>query len=625
MSTPLPLRDYQQHATEQIQSVYDAGGCRVVLQLPCGTGKTVVASQLVAQATGRCVLFVPTVALLSQTIERLSPVAGGRPIVAVTGDVSIEGDLPVSAVPLSRSRVTTDPEVLGEILTEAGESVVVIATYTSSWVVAQATDRPWDVMICDEAHRTTGFSEQAWAVPLNDDLIAARRRLFMTATTKTVTAEDSDDDDLPVLEVLSMDSVHTYGPVVAPLSWREAIRQGFLADYEVAIIGVSEASVLEAIQAAAENGAVIDPRQAAAHLALLRARDTHPHVRSVLAFHNRIAESRQWVAQFEALAAVDDRAAEVQALHVDATSSHHDRDVALEMLRTPGEKMSVVSNCQVFSEGIDVPALDAVVLAAPRRSPTDLVQIIGRALRPHPNRLGNKALIILPVIDADGTGEVDVTLSRSSYRAVWELLASLAEVDEQVTASTVARLGQLFQTGQADGSGQQSEVVSVDTSMLAVGASLGFELRTLQPAVSNHPVTVRMLRLYAAEHGHANPSSGVRYGVGAYPLGSRVAAARRAYGAGVLAKEIVAMYEAVPGFQWRPDPKQVRLTDEQYVELMEQFVASTGVHRILPFQTIQHPDFALAVPIGKKAHDWKWRKRLSAALRERVEACMAGQ
>jgi predicted helicase len=72
----------------------------------------------------------------------------------------------------------------------------------------------------------------------------------------------------------------------------------------------------------------------------------------------------------------------------------------------PGERLCVVSNCRVFAEGVDVPALDAVLFAAPRTSGPDIVQIIGRAIRPHPHGTDHKALVIVPVLlpsDADDT------------------------------------------------------------------------------------------------------------------------------------------------------------------------------------------------------------------------------
>jgi predicted helicase len=643
LTTLAPLRDYQTTAVNLIDQTYTDGGDRTTYQAPPGTGKTHVAAAEIAGTTGATVFFVPTVSLLSQTIRRLTAALPGRHLLAVSGDTGLEDDIPTitpdvdpadaedtadTPPTVTGPRVTTDPDVLADLMRTAPADTIVISTYASAHVIADtsaALHLTWDLLICDEAHHTAGLTDTAWALPVDNTAIPAARRLFMTATIKTVHAPEPAEPGELDLQVTSMDDIATYGPQISTLSWRQAINRGVLAPYEIAIIGVTDTAVLDLIADAADAGHTIDPTTATSQLALLRAIDTHPHLRSILAFHNRIADSKQWCEQLTALAAVDDRAADIAVHHVDATTDRADRRTALDDLADPRQAMTVVSNVRVFGEGIDVPSLDAVLFAAPRTSANDLVQIVGRAIRPHPHNPGQKALIILPVIDSDDdTTSLEAKLARSGHRTCWELLATLSEVDEQVTHAVNAHLYRDLAPDSQNPTDENPGVITVDTSMLAVGASLPFELRTLSPVTSHHPVTAARLREHAADTGEANPGRGLRLADG-YPLGARVAQARTAFREKRLARGLAKMYEAVPGFEWYPKGSPVRRSDERFVELMELFVEQAGIHAIRPGQKITDPDTGQSVPIGKKANDWTWRRSLPPELAARVEACTASR
>ena len=75
---------------------------------------------------------------------------------------------------------------------------------------------------------------------------------------------------------------------------------------------------------------------------------------------------------------------ELYAAHVDGTMDHQQRARVLSHLAHPPEQgWSVVANARCLGEGVDVPAIDSVLFAAPKTSVIDIVQAAGRALRDH--------------------------------------------------------------------------------------------------------------------------------------------------------------------------------------------------------------------------------------------------
>lgn len=517
--------------------------------------------------------------------------------------------------------VTTQVDDLAFLLESTPNQLVVVSTYASAQVVAAATERAglrWDLMVCDEAHRTAGLSRRLWSLPVSDEAIPAAFRLFMTATTRTIQPPVVPEDwpDPEDLEVVSMDSLADYGPHLSTITMRQAIDQGILADYEVAIVGVSGTEVLELMAESGDSGKgeELDVQAAACQLALLHARDTHPELRSVLAFHNRVADSKQWSRQFRSLAAVDDRAGEVNVFHVDGTSASKHRTQALNALEQPGDRMTVVSNVRLFGEGVDVPSLDAVLFAAPRTSTNDIVQIVGRSLRKNPDNPAAKALIVLPVVFDDTSGRNEaVVAANSSHAAAWQVVMSLADVDEHVQRSLVQLQFDLME--ESTGPTAKSGTVSVDTSMLAVGASLPFSLRILSKTTGHHPQTVARLKSWAQAKGNANPPARAVWHD--YPLGARVKSAREAKRRGTLDAQIAALYEQVPGFRWEPPRRSGRSADS-WIDLMERYLSATGAARIERFSQAFDPATGQKMAIGQKLHSFRWVSGLSVEQKQRL-------
>ena len=111
----------------------------------------------------------------------------------------------------------------------------------------------FDLVICDEAHRTTGVTlageDESNFVRVHDaDYLAADRRLYMTATPRIF-----DDDVKAKAEehsavLASMDDETIYGPEFHRLGFGDAVERGLLTDYKVLVLTVDEALIAAPLQ-----------------------------------------------------------------------------------------------------------------------------------------------------------------------------------------------------------------------------------------------------------------------------------------------------------------------------------------------------------------------------------------
>ncbi|MEB3023401.1 MULTISPECIES: DEAD/DEAH box helicase family protein [Mycolicibacter] len=594
------LRDYQMRSLDELHALSSYGHSRATLVLPCGTGKTVVATQMIPTGPkARTVLFVPTIALLHQTWLAIARAHPSTAMLGVCGPSRTEPNGPddmtaPEAAALLDGPLTTDPDTIATHLTTVTGPLIIVATYASSPAVEAAATQAaiaFDLLICDEAHRTAGDADKAWATPVH--AIAASRRLFMTATPRSITVTENSALDLDDADVVTMSSLADYGPHIAPITFREAIDAGHLADYQVAIVGVNARTTWDQLAVSATSTAH-RASDAGMQLALLNAATTHD-LRSCLVFHNRIADSKRWTEELQQMA--DALNIPLYAAHIDGSTPANERHTILKQLANPGDRLSIVSNCRVFAEGIDVPELDAVMFAAPRTAAPDIIQIVGRAIRPHPHRRHQKALVILPVFDhTDDLTDLETKAARTSHLAAWQVLTALAEQDELLYES----LTQWRDHTEAGAPRPPTAgPVRVDTDTLSA-AGAAFVLKTIARASSPHLLTAARLRAFHARYGHTRVAPGTV--IDDYPLAARLAAARASYRASRMHPRVAAQFDAIPGFAWTLRTPGTRRTPPEWIALVGEYITSTGVHTITRDAWVTDPVTKARANIGRWVH-----------------------
>ena len=469
------LRPYQRNAVADVKAGFETAD-RGRLIMACGTGKTFTSLRLTEEyvGVGGSVLFlVPSIALLSQGLREWSnnTTVGITPL-AVCSDAKAsrvrraEDSSEISVVDLPLP-ATTDPERLAKHMkkarTDGSGMRVVFATYQSIDVVAQAQKiaglEPFDLVVCDEAHRTTGAtlagSEESAFVRVHDEnYLKASKRLYMTATPRIYDDASKAKAGKAQAVLASMDDEDVYGPEFYRLGFGEAVGLGMLTDYKVLILTVNQQAVNESMQGAfAENGELNldDATRLVGCWNGLAKRGDSEHsfgldpqpMRRAVAFAKDIKSSKRVASQFEQVASayVENHENEdpgdvlkVEAQHVDGSMNSMVRTALLDWLKedTDEDTCRVLSNARCLSEGVDVPSLDAVMFLNPRRSVVDVVQSVGRVMR---LAKGKKyGYIILPVVVPAGVEPEKALDDSRNFQVVWDVLQALRAHDERFDA-----------------------------------------------------------------------------------------------------------------------------------------------------------------------------------------------
>lgn len=452
------------------------------LIMACGTGKTFTGLKIVERLqekrveTGKgehtTVLFlVPSIALLSQTLREWSYEAE-VPLraFAVCSDTQVgkqkaqDDDKDMSTHDLALP-ATTDPDQLVAQMASVEATpglTVVFSTYQSIATVSAAQKKGmprFDLILCDEAHRTTGFTlsghdESAFVRVHDDSFIGADRRLYMTATPRVYSDDTKQDAKGADAAVASMDDETKYGPEFHRLGFGKAVEQGLLTDYKVLILTVDEGVVAKTLQVGFAGGASeLNLDDAAKIIGCWNAmakrtgtfadgsgfgKDEAPMKRAV-AFARTIADSKNITARFnEVVDAYDDADDEVlhcEVDHVDGNFNTLQRNRLLDWLKQdPGQANArILSNVRCLSEGVDVPSLDAVLFLHPRNSVVDVVQSVGRVMRTAPGK--NYGYIILPVAVPAGMTPEKALADNQRFKTVWQVLQALRAHDDRFNAT----------------------------------------------------------------------------------------------------------------------------------------------------------------------------------------------
>jgi predicted helicase len=129
-------------------------------------------------------------------------------------------------------------------------------------------------------------------------------------------------------------------------------------------------------------------------------------------------------------------ATRVEANHVDGKDSVLRRSQMLDWLKEGAPEddntCRILSNARCLSEGVDVPALDAVLFLNPRDSVVDVVQSVGRVMRKSDGK--KYGYIILPIAIPAGQSPQEALNDNTNYKVVWQVLQALRAHDDRFNA-----------------------------------------------------------------------------------------------------------------------------------------------------------------------------------------------
>jgi superfamily II DNA or RNA helicase len=434
-----------------------ANGLRATAVSACGTGKTIAAAHVAQRIApyGRVLVLVPTLELLTQTVREWRREGRAGEAIAVC---SLEGD---AALWQAKVRATTSAPQLA--LWATGQTrLTVFATYSSLDVLKEAHSyldgvhgldplATWDLVVVDEAHRTSGSMGKAWARIHDQDVIPANRRLYLTATPRIWEVRPPREvregarAALPEEMAASMDDEAIFGPTAFFLPLGEAVRREILAQFQIVVLELRDEELkTEELRGADKNSELVrGKRMAALQTAVLEAMAEHD-LKTLITFHARTMEAEAWAAGLPGVAKklhADDPRRHVapERVWADWLCGEHEPEYRRGELRQFGAGIDsrglpvhrlILCNCKVLNEGVDVPSVDSVAIIDPKGSVVDVVQAIGRALRQKP-RQRKMATILVPVF-LDKDEEPDDMYASGNWRPLVSVLAALRAHDARM-------------------------------------------------------------------------------------------------------------------------------------------------------------------------------------------------
>jgi superfamily II DNA or RNA helicase len=467
------LRPHQREAVDAVlrsldfpaRSTVSERGLRTQVIMATGTGKTLVAARSAEELrAGRVLVLVPSLDLLAQTEAAWRE--GGRrgPMIGVS---SLRGG------EVSFPNTTDVGELVGWV--RPFDKVTVFATYASLGLGtlerAHAAGLPgWDLIVVDEAHRTSGRLGKPWAVVHDNTRIPALRRLYMTATPRLWQLDEDAGQGAPGELVASMedDPDGPFGARCYTLTLSEAIDRGICAPYQVVCVDITDTR-LQAVQLLGVEGRsdeVRGARLAALQTALLKA-SSEEGFRRTLVFHHVVKEAEAFAAGLPDVAAqlhAADPALYPKAVWANWLCGEHKpghrRRVLEEFAAGIASDGTVVEkgflgSVKVLGEGVDTKNCDSVYWADVRGSMPDLVQAVGRALRMQPGE-GKVASLVVPVLL--GPGEtVDSMLTSRAFGGLAKLLEALRAHDARVVEQLAEQQAQSRVRGVQSRTGAEGE------------------------------------------------------------------------------------------------------------------------------------------------------------------------
>lgn len=443
---------------------------RGMLIMAPGTGKTftslAIAEEMLKDKAGtfRVLYLVPSIQLLSQTLRSWNgdtnytmdsiAVCSDRKVTKTKGANEIED---IAAADIGYPATTDFKKLLDyqkqiEKNDEERDMLTVFSTYQSIDVIIEAQKNgfyEFDLIVCDEAHRTTGSTElnkedSVFTKVHYNSNIKATKRLYQTATPKVYGEDAKKKAEDNSVVIADMNDPELYGEEFHRIGFGEAVRKGILTDYKVMILAVDENVVAKRFQKmlADEKELKFDDvtKIIGCWNGLIRRKSDSdmietPIMKRAIAFTGTINESKLITEMFERV--VDEYLYEteesfaVEIQHADGSMNALQKNEKIAWLKSevPENTCRILSNARFLTEGVDIPDLDAVMFLKPRRSKIDIAQAVGRVMRKAEGK--EYGYVILPIGVPAGVDENAVLDNNANYAVVWEVLNALRSLDER--------------------------------------------------------------------------------------------------------------------------------------------------------------------------------------------------
>jgi len=457
---PFLPKPHQQKAIQNAHKHFiKENNSRGKLIFPCGSGKSLTGFWMMEKLNANSTLVaVPSLSLVKQTLEvYLKQVVAKNKNVKWLCICSDEGigksddivtytrDLPVPC--------TTDPAYIKQWLkSNENENIIIFTTYQSGRLIAEVSKslkHTFDLGIYDEAHKTVGKNDSRFSHLLFEKNISIKHRIFMTATERFYRGVRDD--------VLTMDDPDDYGDIFSHMSFKEAIGEGLLTDYKIITMEVKKEEIgafiknNNLVQMNAEWGKKSKARSLASMIALRKAMKIFP-IKNAVSFHSTIEGA---VRNKDVQKYISDNYnyKPIDTFTVSGKQPTSKRQAIINEFAN--SERALITNSRCLTEGVDVPNIDCIVFADPKKSKVDIVQALGRALRKKDGK--DWGYVVLPVIYDHTSHEID----NENFQDILNVVRGLAANDERI-------IEEFKDKSQNSGrvTGAREEIFSIDPLLL---------------------------------------------------------------------------------------------------------------------------------------------------------------
>ena len=494
------LRKHQLEAISKAREYYKDHD-RGKLIMACGTGKTFTALRMaedLLDGKGLVLFMVPSIALLGQSLNAwMADAKKPMKAVCICSDNKAQrstidnDDVSASVVDLALPASTNAKTIARQLNLYRNHDglTVVFSTYQSVDSVAEAQQEVlrvtngeygvFDFIICDEAHRTTGVifdanDESTFTKIHSNDNVEGKKRLYMTATPRlygnSAKVKASQKDCI----LCSMDDESIYGEEFHRVNFSYAVQNGLLTDYKVFVLTISEEEIPRNITNLITNetrteynfddtskliGVInglskiikgdggktweTDPRMMKRAVAFCNATGKVGKSKDKPGSSVIVTKTMPVISKMldENLNEEDyQRVVSVDCRHIDGGMNSQERNDIMSWLKEDSDnprECRVVTNVRCLSEGVDVPALDAVLFLSARNSQVDVVQSVGRVMRNfRKGQVDEKkyGYIIIPIVTPAGVKAEEALNNSQTFDVVWQILNALRSHDDSFNA-----------------------------------------------------------------------------------------------------------------------------------------------------------------------------------------------
>jgi predicted helicase len=426
---------YQLKAIENIKNGFKNNDIGQYISA-CGTGKTLTSLWIKEELGYKKTLFVvPSIWLIKQTVEKwidqrkldfnffcVVSNIGERP------DENNHDSFDINPAELGVPYSTKTNEIESFINKNKNNNFVIFSTYHSLNLIYEATKEDpilFDITFYDEAHRTAGLEKKIFSLCFEKNKILSSKKLFMTATPKVVKPKTKNKAIENNISYYSMDDTENYGTVFEEFSFRDAISENAIVDYEIIIQVIpsnnDEFHKLDGYSIVGDKK--ISNERITLSLGVKKLYEDFD-IKKAINFSNSIKRSRQFISDLSEEYLGNDAIG--FKYHIGSDQNAESRKKILNEFKNA--KTGLLSNARCLTEGIDVPSVDAVIFSDKKGSVIDIVQAVGRCLRidrENPNKI---AKIYIPITLSDNYDVINF----EKYSHLFEIIEAIKAHDSSL-------------------------------------------------------------------------------------------------------------------------------------------------------------------------------------------------